>query len=91
MIAVKCNNISKSFGDIEALTNVNFQLEAGHIYALLGRNGAGKTTLMNCLCTKYLPDSGDIFLLEERAYENEKVLSQICFMSDHMNAFDLKK
>lgn len=91
MIAVKCTNVSKNFSDTKALTDVNLELEAGHIYALLGRNGAGKTTLMNCLCTKYLPDTGDIFLLEEKAYENEKVLKQICFMSDHMAVFHTKK
>lgn len=91
MIAIKCKNVSKSFLDTKALTDINLELETGQIYALLGRNGAGKTTLMNCLCTKYLPDTGDIFLLEEKAYENEKVLNQICFMSDHMDVFELKK
>lgn len=91
MIAIECKNVSKQFQNTQALDNVNFQLQTGHIYALLGRNGAGKTTLMNCLCTKYLPDSGNIYLLEEKAYENEKVLKQICFMSDHMGVFSLKK
>lgn len=91
MTAIKCTNVSKSFSDTKVLNDVNLELEAGHIYALLGRNGAGKTTLMNCLCTKYLPDTGDIFLLEEKAYENEKVLKQICFMSDYIQVFASKK
>lgn len=91
MIAIKCDNVSKSFLDKKVLNNIDLELECGHIYALLGRNGAGKTTLMNCLCTKYIPDAGEIFLLEERAYENENVLKKICFMSDHIEAFELKK
>ena len=91
MIAVECKDVTKSFGENVVLDHVSFQLETGNIYALLGRNGAGKTTLMNCLCTKYLPDSGEIHILEEEAYENEKVLNQICFMSDQMDVFELKK
>lgn len=91
MIAVKCNNVAKTFGKTKALEQVSFELEQGKIYALLGKNGAGKTTLLNCLCTKYLPDSGEIYLLEEEAYENQKVLSQICFMSDYMETFSMKR
>lgn len=92
MVAVKCENISKSFDeDKKVLDDVNLELETGKIYALLGRNGAGKTTLMNCLCTKYLPDSGDVYLLGEKAYENEKVLNEICFMSDFIDVFEVKK
>lgn len=93
MIAIECKNVTKSFGKKKemVLEDASIQLEAGKIYALLGRNGAGKTTLMNCLCTKYLPDSGDILILEEPAYENEKVLNEICFMSDQMDVFEIKK
>lgn len=92
MIAIECKNVTKGFGKKKeiALEDVSIRLEAGKIYALLGRNGAGKTTLMNCLCTKYLPDSGDILILEEPAYENEKVLNEICFMSDQMDVFEPK-
>ncbi|MBR1866866.1 MAG: ABC transporter ATP-binding protein [Lachnospiraceae bacterium] len=90
MIAIECKDVTKEFGAETALSNVSFQMEEGSIYALLGRNGAGKTTLMNCLCTRYLPDSGEIRILEEPVYENEKVLREICFMSDHVDAFELK-
>lgn len=91
MTAIQCKGISKSFENTKALENVSFALEEGKIYALLGRNGAGKTTLLNCLCTKYLPDCGDIEILEETAYENEKVLSEICFLSDYLEPFTTRK
>lgn len=91
MKAIECKGVSKCFGKITALDHINFQLEAGKIYALLGRNGAGKTTLLNCLCTKYLPDEGEINILEEPAYENENVLKQICFMSDQLPSFESSK
>ena len=89
MKAIECKNILKKFGDKKALEDVSLSLQGGRIYALIGRNGAGKTTLMNCMCTKYLPDSGEVELLGERAYENEKVLSEICFLSDYMDVFEL--
>lgn len=91
MAVVECKNVSKCFKDKKALDNISFQLEDNKIYALLGRNGAGKTTLLNCLCTKFIPDSGIINVLGEEAYENEKVLKEICFMSDHMAGFQAKK
>ena len=91
MNAIKCEGVSKSFKEKKALDHVDFEIETGKIYALLGRNGAGKTTLMNCICTKYLQDEGNIEVLGEQVYENEKVLKQICFMSDNMNSFELKK
>jgi len=90
-VVVECKNVSKSFKNKKALNNVSFQLEENRIYALLGRNGAGKTTLLNCLCTKFIPDSGIINVLGEEAYENEKVLKEICFMSDYMAGFGAKK
>ncbi|MCM1498038.1 MAG: ABC transporter ATP-binding protein [Clostridium sp.] len=91
MIAVECKEVTKKFADKTVLDRISFQLEKGKIYALLGRNGSGKTTLMNCICTKYLPNSGEIRVLEEAAYENEHVLSRICFMSDNIDAFETKK
>lgn len=91
MKAIECKNVSKYFGEKIVLENLNFSLEKGKIYALLGRNGAGKTTLLNCICTKYIPSKGDVYVLEEKAYENPKVLSEICFMSDSLDAFEMTK
>ena len=91
MKAIECKQVFKSFGENKVLKDVTFSIESGKIYALLGRNGAGKTTLMNCLCTLFIQDSGEIRLLEEVNYENEKVLSEICFMSDFIEEFEIKK
>lgn len=58
MLVVK--NLSKSFGKIKALDNINFCLKKGEITALLGPNGAGKTTLLRLLTGFYAPDCGEI-------------------------------
>jgi simple sugar transport system ATP-binding protein len=57
---LQVNNISKKFGNIQALNKVNLSLEQGVVYGLLGENGAGKSTLMNILSGIYMPDSGSI-------------------------------
>src|SRR5438270_862021 len=55
-------NITKNFGPIVALDNVDFELDAGEIHALMGENGAGKSTLIKILSAAETPDSGVIEL-----------------------------
>ncbi len=61
-IAIKMENISKTFGVIKANEDVNLTVYNGEVHALLGENGAGKSTLMNMLSGIYSPDSGSIFI-----------------------------
>jgi len=61
MIAVlEVENLSKSFGGIDAVDNVNFTLAQGELLALIGPNGAGKSTCFNMLMGQIRPDSGSI-------------------------------
>ena len=52
------NNISKSYGNVQALKNLSFEVEQGEIYGIIGPDGAGKTTLFRILTTLMLADSG---------------------------------
>jgi simple sugar transport system ATP-binding protein len=61
---LEAKNISKTFGNIKALENVNFYLRKGKIHGLLGENGAGKSSLMNILSGIYQPEKGSIFINE---------------------------
>lgn len=56
--AVEMRGIVKRFPGVLAVDNVDFDLRAGEIHALLGENGAGKSTLMNVLAGLYRPDDG---------------------------------
>ncbi len=58
---LRLEGISKSFGPVQALKDVDLTVQANEIHGLLGGNGAGKTTLMNVLYGLYKPDAGTIY------------------------------
>lgn len=57
---LKVENMSIRFGGVNALQNVDIDVEKGTIHALIGPNGAGKTTLLNCISRVYKADSGKV-------------------------------
>jgi len=59
---LEMKNISKSFGGLKALSDVNLELRRGEIIGLVGDNGAGKSTLMKILTGAYHPDKGRIII-----------------------------
>ena len=59
--ALRVNNLSRDFGGVRALSNVNMDIEHGDIVGLIGPNGAGKTTLFNLLTGIYNPSEGEVF------------------------------
>ena len=63
---LEAKNISKSFGKVQALNDVNFFLYKGKIHGLLGENGAGKSSLMNILSGIYQPEKGSIIIEGEK-------------------------
>ena len=65
MEILKAQNISKSFGEKQVLSDVNITLNKGEIVSLLGVSGAGKTTLFNILSGIYKADTGNVYLNSE--------------------------
>jgi D-xylose transport system ATP-binding protein len=57
---LQLRGITKSFGSVQALTEVDFEVRRGEVMALVGDNGAGKSTLIKCVAGAHTPDSGEI-------------------------------
>jgi ABC-2 type transport system ATP-binding protein len=58
MPAISVRGLRKTFGEIEAVRGVDFDVEAGEVFGFLGPNGAGKSTTINMLCTLARPTAG---------------------------------
>jgi ABC-type sugar transport system ATPase subunit len=64
--AVEMKGISKSFGGVKALKNVDLELRVGEIMGIVGDNGAGKSTLMKILSGAYQADKGEIYIFGKK-------------------------
>lgn len=59
ILSIQIKNISKSYGEIQAVKNVSFEVRQGEIFGLIGPDGAGKTTLFRILTSLLLPGNGE--------------------------------
>ena len=87
--AIRVQGIRKSFKELEVLRGVDFDVEAGSIFALLGSNGAGKTTLVRILSTLLKPDAGtasiqgsDVASAAERVRESISLTGQFAAVDE---------
>jgi simple sugar transport system ATP-binding protein len=85
-LAVEMSQISKRYGEVQALDAVSLRVERGTIHALVGENGAGKTTLMKALYGAMSPDSGSISINSEQVVlktSREAIAQGIGMVSQH--------
>ena len=57
---IEISNLSKSFGNVNAVSDVSFVVKKGELFAFLGVNGAGKSTTINIMCTQLKKDGGRV-------------------------------
>ncbi|MCR5688046.1 MAG: ABC transporter ATP-binding protein [Lachnospiraceae bacterium] len=75
---LQVSSLTKKFGTVTALNNLNFELESGHITGLLGPNGSGKTTLIKIICGLLQPTAGSVTVEGNPVgVESKKVISYL--------------
>lgn len=84
---IEFKNINKAFGSYKASDNVSFSLPAGSLSALLGPSGSGKTTILRILAGLETPDSGDIFIDNQRVNDIDSAKRGIGFVFQNYALF----
>jgi len=86
---IRTENLSKDYGDLTAVANLNLTINQGDIFGFIGPNGAGKTTTMRILVTLLEPTHGTAFIdgLDVRK-DGKKVRRLVGYMPDFMGVYD---
>jgi len=86
---IETKNLSKNFGDLAAVADLNLTIEDGDIFGFIGPNGAGKTTTMRILVTLLEPTRGKAFINGLDVSKNgKKVRKLVGYMPDFMGVYD---
>ncbi len=74
MSEIRIENISKSYGKVQAVKNVSFSVKSGELFGLIGPDGAGKSSLIRMITTLLLSDSGTIHMGQYDVVKDYKIL-----------------
>jgi ABC-2 type transport system ATP-binding protein len=85
-VALRVEGLSKRYGELDALTNVSFDVHHGEVFGLLGLNGAGKTTLISILATERDSSAGDALLLGQSIRDNRRTVRRMIGIAPQVSA-----
>lgn len=87
-IRIDVKGLKKSYKKVSVLNNVNFEVETGTIFSLLGSNGAGKTTTIKILSTLIKPDSGSISVCGYNVRKEPHKIHEVISLTGQFSAVD---
>ncbi len=88
MSIISINNLSKNFGEIEAVRDISFDIKEGEMFGFVGPDGAGKTTTLRIMCGLLNPDGGTVSLFNKNITEARKeIQSQIGYLSQKFSLY----
>jgi ABC-2 type transport system ATP-binding protein len=89
MLAIETINLTRNFGKLTAVDNLNLQIPAGSLFGLIGPNGAGKTTTLRMLAGLLDPSSGEIQINGNTTEKGwQEVRKQIGYMPDFFGVYE---
>src|SRR5437588_12240496 len=75
-VALAVENLKKSYGTVQAVRGISFEVRSGEIYGLLGPNGAGKTSTIECIIGLRTPDAGSVTVCDLDALRHPRQVKQ---------------
>ncbi|MCI4463563.1 MAG: ABC transporter ATP-binding protein [Caldisericum sp.] len=88
MEAVIVRNLTKRYGEVNAVDGINFEVNEGEIFGLIGPNGAGKTTTLRILSTIIKKDNGTVRIFDyELGKDDEHIRSIISYLPEEAGAY----
>jgi len=88
MMAIQVKNLVKSYGSIEAVKGVSFEVKEGEIFGLIGPNGAGKTTVLRVISTLLKINSGSVKIMDyDMEKDADKIRKIISYLPEDAGAY----
>jgi len=85
---IKIKDLKKSYGDVEAVCGVTYEVGKGEMFGLVGPDGAGKTTTIRILCGLLNPDSGEALTFDKNITKNRKeIQNQVGYLSQKFSLY----
>ncbi|MGE5812087.1 MAG: ATP-binding cassette domain-containing protein, partial [Ignavibacteria bacterium] len=85
---IKLNDLKKSYGNVEAVCGISFEVAKGEMFGLVGPDGAGKTTTIRILCGLINPDSGSAAVFDKDIRKHRKeIQNQIGYLSQKFSLY----
>ena len=91
---IKIEHLSKNFGDLEVLKDINLEVKEGEVVCIIGPSGSGKSTLLRCINQLETPSGGEIYYegvsTLSRRYDVRKLREEVGMVFQRFNLFPLK-
>lgn len=86
---IETRNLTKRYGNLVAVNNINLKLDEGDVFGFIGPNGSGKTTTMRMIATLLNPDHGEAYVCGKSIYTNQEDIRRLVgFMPDFFGVYD---
>ena len=86
---IEIRNLTKRYGDLIAVNNLNLKLASGDVFGFIGPNGSGKTTTMRMIATLLNPDHGEAYVCGKSIYTHQEEIRRLVgFMPDFFGVYD---